>query len=72
MFVDTPLEICLQRDPNRLYARARAGEIANFTGLDAPYERPRRAELVIDGARITIQAAAEQVVTELLRRGHIR
>ena len=40
VFVDTPLEICEARDPKGLYKKARAGEISNFTGLDAPYEAP--------------------------------
>ncbi len=47
VFVDTPLWVCEQRDPKGLYARARAGEITGFTGIDAPYERPERPELVL-------------------------
>ncbi len=45
VFVDTPLEICEERDPKGLYAKARAGEIKDFTGLDAPYEAPAAPEL---------------------------
>jgi len=47
VFVDTPLEICEQRDPKGMYAKARAGEIRNFTGIDDPYEAPSNAELVL-------------------------
>lgn len=47
VFVDTPLQICETRDPKGLYARARAGEIRQFTGIDSPYERPERADLVV-------------------------
>jgi bifunctional enzyme CysN/CysC len=47
VFVDTPLEICEQRDPKGLYARARSGELKEMTGIDAPYEPPEQAELVI-------------------------
>jgi len=47
VFVDTPLEICEQRDPKGLYARARSGELKEMTGIDAPYEAPEQAELVI-------------------------
>ena len=47
IFVDTPLEVCERRDPKGLYARARAGEIRDFTGIDSPYERPEHAEVVI-------------------------
>ncbi|MGX9293239.1 adenylyl-sulfate kinase [Tsukamurella paurometabola] len=47
VFVDTPVELCEQRDPKGMYARARAGEIADFTGVNAPYEAPDRPELVL-------------------------
>ena len=46
VFVDTPLEICMQRDPKGLYEKARAGEIKNFTGISSPYEEPEHAEIV--------------------------
>lgn len=48
VFVDTPLEVCEQRDVKGLYAKARAGEIPEFTGISAPYEPPPAAELVVD------------------------
>lgn len=47
VFVDTPIEVCEQRDPKGLYAKARAGEITGFTGVDDPYEAPLSAELVL-------------------------
>jgi bifunctional enzyme CysN/CysC len=47
VFVDTPIELCEQRDPKGLYAKARAGELKGFTGIDDPYEAPQRAELVL-------------------------
>ncbi len=47
VFVDTPVELCERRDPKGMYARARAGEIADFTGVSAPYEAPERPELVL-------------------------
>ena len=50
VFVDTPLEVCEQRDPKGLYKKARAGEIQNFTGISDPYETPTNAELVLAGA----------------------
>ena len=50
VFVDTPLEVCEARDPKGLYARARRGEIKNFTGIDSPFEVPERADLVLHGA----------------------
>lgn len=54
IFVDTPLEICEQRDVKGLYKRARAGEVRNFTGIDSPYERPEKADLVIRTNEISI------------------
>jgi bifunctional enzyme CysN/CysC len=70
VFVDTPLEECVRRDPKGLYARARAGKIANFTGVDSPYERPEVPEIRIDAGRREPAAAAEEVVA-LLRSRHI-
>ncbi|MBR9727977.1 adenylyl-sulfate kinase [Shewanella intestini] len=49
--VSTPLEVCEQRDPKGLYAKARQGEIANFTGISSPYEAPEAAELTIDTSK---------------------
>ncbi len=53
VFVDTPIEVCMQRDPKGLYEKAKAGEIKNFTGIDSPYEAPETAELTLKtvGAR---------------------
>ena len=51
VFVDTPLEVCEQRDPKGLYAKARAGELTGFTGIDDPYEAPLAPELVIGTGR---------------------
>lgn len=64
VFVDTPLEICEQRDPKGLYKKARAGEIKGFTGIDAPYEAPLKPEIHLDGAA-PIEEIAEQVVQYL-------
>src|SRR6187401_1028720 len=52
VWVDTPLEICEQRDPKGLYKRARAGEITDFTGVTAPYEVPERPELRASGTGV--------------------
>jgi len=50
VFVDTPIELCEQRDPKGLYAKARAGEITGFTGIDDPYEAPSAPDLVLTPA----------------------
>ncbi len=71
VFVDTPLEICEQRDIKGLYAKARAGEIKNFTGIDSDYERPENAEIIIDGANTAIEDAADIIIAELKSRGMI-
>ena len=66
--VNTPLEVCERRDSKGLYARARRGEIANFTGVNDPYEPPERAELVIDTTQVPVATAVERIVAEVQRR----
>ena len=61
VFVDTPLEICAERDPKSLYARARAGEITHFTGVNDPYEPPTRPDLVLPEG-VTIPAALDAIL----------
>lgn len=70
VFVDTPLEICEQRDPKGLYKKARAGEIKGFTGIDAPYEAPLNPELHLDGAQ-PVEMIADQTVQYLRTIGKI-
>ena len=65
VFVDTPIEICEQRDPKGLYKKARAGEIRGFTGIDAPYEAPENPEVRLNGAQ-PVEQIADQVI-EFLR-----
>jgi bifunctional enzyme CysN/CysC len=71
IFVDTPIETCIERDPKGLYRRALAGEIKNFTGVDQPYEAAENAELVLAGGIEPPQILADRVVDELARRGLI-
>jgi bifunctional enzyme CysN/CysC len=68
VFVDTPLAICEQRDAKGLYAKARAGEIKNFTGIDSPYEQPEHSEVHLETAGRSVDALAQQVVEALI--GH--
>ena len=65
VFVDTPIEVCEQRDPKGLYRKARAGEITGFTGIDDPYEAPLAPDLHIDGAATPLAEAAARVVGAL-------
>jgi bifunctional enzyme CysN/CysC len=70
VFVDAPLELCEQRDPKGLYAKARRGEIKNFTGIDSPYERPENAEMHLQvSAGETPEQLAERVIGLMEERG---
>jgi bifunctional enzyme CysN/CysC len=71
VFVDAPLELCIQRDPKGLYRKAKAGEIKNFTGFDSPYETPEKPELHLKTADLSAEAAAEEVIEQLIKRGMI-
>ena len=62
IFVDTPLAEAEGRDVKGLYAKARAGELANFTGIDSPYEPPEQPELWIDTTEVSAEAAAEEAL----------
>jgi bifunctional enzyme CysN/CysC len=71
VFVDVPLAVAESRDPKGLYAKARRGELKNFTGIDSPYEPPEEAELRLDTAALDPEVAAERVVALLRLRGMI-
>jgi bifunctional enzyme CysN/CysC len=68
VFVDTPLAVCEARDPKGLYAKARAGELRNFTGVDSPYEIPLDPELHLRTEKESVDALARHVV-EFLKHG---
>ena len=67
VFVDTPLEVCEQRDVKGLYAKARAGELPNFTGISSPYESPQDPEIRIATTQVSAEDAAEQIIDYLSR-----
>lgn len=71
VFIDTPLEVCEQRDPKGLYKKARAGEIKNFTGIDSSYEAPDNAEIHVKTAEQTIERSVEQIIAYLAEQGII-
>jgi bifunctional enzyme CysN/CysC len=71
IFVDAPLELCEERDPKGLYARARSGELAGMTGVGAPYEAPAEPDLVLGSFRETVEQEVERVLELLLERGLI-
>ena len=68
VFVDAPLEVCEARDPKNLYKKARAGEIREFTGIDAPYEPPEDAEIVVHTDRQTVNESVATILEGLLPR----
>jgi len=66
VFVDTPLSVAEERDVKGLYAKARSGQLKNFTGIDSPYEAPETPEIHIDTTTMSIDEAAEQIVKQVL------
>src|SRR5690606_37546665 len=71
IFVDTPLAIAEKRDPKGLYRKARSGKLANFTGIDSPYEAPQSPELRIETTTESPEDAADRIVQWLEERGVI-
>ncbi|WP_428306469.1 adenylyl-sulfate kinase [Lacipirellula sp.] len=71
IFVDAPLEVCEARDPKGLYKKARAGQIKDFTGIDAPYEPPIEPQLVLKSAEFSPEALAEEVLRYLTEAGKL-
>jgi sulfate adenylyltransferase len=72
VFVDTPLEICEQRDVKGMYAKARRGETKGFTGIDDPYEPPLHAEIILDTISFTPEENARLILDYLLEQGFVR
>ena len=66
VFVDTPLEVCEQRDVKGLYKKARTGEVKNFTGIDSPYEKPESPDLVIRTEALTVEQSVERLLNFVL------
>ena len=71
VFVDTPIEVCAERDPKGLYKKAKAGEIKNFTGFDSPYEEPERAAIHVKTAEADAEACADQIIEYLEANGYL-
>lgn len=71
VFVDTPLEVAEKRDPKGLYKKARQGLLANFTGIDSPYEAPEKPEILLSGGEKSAEELAEQVFNYLSERNYL-
>jgi sulfate adenylyltransferase len=72
VFVNTPIEVCEQRDIKGMYARARRGEIKGFTGIDDPYEDPVKPEIALETVDITPETCAQKILDYLGQRGFVR
>ena len=72
VFVDTPIDVCEQRDPKGMYAKARRGEITNFTGVDDAYDAPVNAEIRLDTISSSADENARSIIEYLVLRGFIR
>jgi len=72
VYVDCPLEVCQQRDPKGLYARAARGEVNDIAGLHQPYEPPRNGEVHVKTAEASIQECADAVMAKLVELGYLR
>ncbi len=68
VFVDTPLEVCEQRDVKGLYAKARKGEIKNFTGISAPFEAPPHPDLTLDTSKLSVEESVNLLLEKILPR----
>ncbi len=71
VFVDSSLKVCERRDPKGMYVKARSGEIANFTGISSPYEKPVNPDIHIKNDNITIDEASNQIVDYLVSNNYI-
>jgi adenylylsulfate kinase len=71
VFVQCPIEECERRDPKQLYAKARRGEIKDFTGIDSPYQAPELPEITLQSDQVTVEEAVEQVFTYLREKNII-
>jgi adenylylsulfate kinase len=68
IYCDTSIEICEQRDVKGHYKKARAGEIAEFTGVSSPYEIPKKAELILNTGEMTLDACVQEVLAKIINR----
>lgn len=69
VYIQVPLSVAEQRDPKGLYAKARKGEIKDFTGVNAPYEEPEKAEIVVNSGETGVEEAVAQIVAYMEEKG---
>ena len=71
IYCDSPIAVCESRDVKGMYKKARAGQIAEFTGISSPYEAPENPELTVDTGAAELDACMQQVIREMMQRGII-
>ena len=69
IFLDVPLDVCEKRDPKNLYRKARAGEITDFTGINAPYETPPNPDIIFNTSSIDVSACVNEIIKYLEKKG---
>jgi adenylylsulfate kinase len=72
IYCDTPIEVCESRDVKGLYQKARAGQIADFTGISSPYEAPENPELVVNTGSENLENCVKQVIGAMIERGIVK
>jgi len=72
VYANAPLEVCEERDVKGLYAKARAGEIKGFTGIDDPYEPPPSPEVELRTDQLSVEESAQKVIDKLIESGYIK
>ncbi len=72
VYIDTPINVCEQRDPKGLYKKARSGEIKDFTGISSGYDVPENPHIHIKTADKTVEECAQQVITYLIAQGYVK
>ena len=70
-YVKCPIEVCEERDIKGMYAKARAGEIKQFTGIDSPFEEPDKADIIVDTDKQTIEENKEIIISALDKMGYL-
>ncbi|MCD4795158.1 MAG: adenylyl-sulfate kinase [Bacteroidales bacterium] len=68
VYVSTPIEICEQRDTKGLYAKARKGEIKNFTGISSPFEVPENPDIIVNTAELTLEESTQKILDFLIKK----
>ena len=72
VFLNTPLEVCEQRDPKGLYKKARSGLLKDFTGIDSAYEKPENPEIILDGEQYSVDVLSDKIINYLSENNFLK